>query len=111
MNNDEAGRSQTIREFCASEHLSLSSFYELVKRDLAPELLEIPGTKIKRITRLAQAAWHKRMAELAKSEGARLESDRRRAQAVKAGQLAAASPLHVSKLGSARRLSARRRRG
>ena len=105
---NEAERSQTIREFCASERLSLSSFYELVKRDLAPELLEIPGTKIKRITPFAHAAWRARMGELAKSKAAQIEAERRRAQAIMAGQAAAASPLHVSKRGAEHK---QRRRG
>ena len=37
------------------------------------------------------------MAALAKTEDAKLETERRRAQAAIAGKVAAASPLHVSK--------------
>jgi hypothetical protein len=92
-------RSQTIKEFCVAEHISLASFYELDKRGLTPEVLEVPGTKIRRITPEARTRWHARMAKLAKSKAARLERERRQKAAVIAGQKAAKSPLHVSKRG------------
>jgi hypothetical protein len=50
------------------------------------------------------------MAELAKSETAQLEAERRRAQAAEAGKLAAQSPNHVSRRTAApRRARANRR--
>ena len=106
MSDQDTGRSQTIREFCDGERISVSSFYEMQRRGLGPELLEVPGTKIGRITPEAHAAWRARMAALAQSEAAQLESERRRAQAVMAGRAAAKSPLHASRRP---RLQSRRR--
>ena len=62
-----------------------------------PDVLHVPGTRIERITPEARQAWRERMAELAKSETAQLEAERRRAQAAEAGKLAAQSPNHVSR--------------
>jgi hypothetical protein len=42
-------------------------------------------------------AWRERMAELAKSETAQLEAERRHAQAAEAGKLAAQSPNHANR--------------
>jgi hypothetical protein len=70
---------------------------EAAKRGLTPEVSEIPGTRIRRITAAAEAAWDARMAELAQSEAVQLEAERRRAQAAEAGRIAAQSPLHVSR--------------
>ncbi len=89
--------SQTIAEFCASERISRSSFYDLESRGLAPQVDWIPGTKIRRITPSARRAWHERMRELCSSEAAQLEQERKRAQAREAGRIAAASVNHVSK--------------
>jgi hypothetical protein len=90
-------RSQTIAEFCESEHISKTTFYGLLKRNLGPEVFEVPGTTIKRITPAAREAWHALMRELAESEAAKLEVERRRELAAVAGRIAARSPLHVSK--------------
>jgi hypothetical protein len=89
--------SQTIGEFCRAERISKSVYYELKARGLNPDEFEIPGTRIKRITPEARAAWRERMAELAKSETAQLEAERRRELASIAGRAAAASPRHISK--------------
>jgi hypothetical protein len=93
----EIKRSLTVGEFCLVERFSKTAYYGLKSRGLAPDEFEIPGTRIKRITPEAHAAWRERMAALAQSEAAQLEAERRRAQAVAAGRIAAASPLHVSK--------------
>jgi hypothetical protein len=89
--------SQTIPEFCASEKISKATFYDLKKRGLAPDVLEIRGSNIRRITAAARAAWHTRMANLASSEAAKLEHERRRELTAAAGKAAALSPLHISK--------------
>jgi hypothetical protein len=94
---DDDRRSQTIKQFCATENISLASFYELSKRGLTPEVLEVPGTKIRRITPEARDAWRARMTELSHSKAAKLERARRRQVAVIAGQKSAASEKHVSK--------------
>ena len=92
-------RSKTVSEFCFAQRFSKSFYYELKRRGLNPDELEILG--VKRITPEAEEAWLARMAALAKTEDAKLESERRRAQAAIAGKAAAASPRHVSKRGRA----------
>jgi hypothetical protein len=87
--------SVTITEFCRAEKISKAAYYTLRKRGLGPDELVIVGTRIKRITEEAHAAWRTRMAELAKSETAQLEAERRSLQTSQAGKLAAASPLHA----------------
>jgi hypothetical protein len=89
--------SETIDEFCRAENFSKSFYYELKKRNLAPDELRPPGTKVIRITPEAHAAWRGRMAELSRTEAAELEATRRRELAVIAGKLAAKSERHVSK--------------
>jgi hypothetical protein len=90
-------RSETFAEFARAEGFSLSTFYKLKKLGLGPDVLRVPGTRIERITPEARQAWRERMAELAKSETAQLQAERRRAQAAEAGKLAAQSPNHVSR--------------
>jgi hypothetical protein len=58
----------------------------------------------------ADAEWEARMAELAKSETARLEAERRRELATIAGQIAAESLRHVSRRGARSTPTPRRRR-
>ena len=102
--------SETISEFCLAERFSKSFYYGLKKRGLGPEEFEVPGTRVKRITPEAHTAWRERMAELAKSETAQLEAERRRAQAAEAEKLAAQSPNHVSRrTGAPGRARANRR--
>jgi hypothetical protein len=86
-------RSLSQQEFCWLENISKAKFYELKKRGLTPDEIDIDG--VLRITPKARETWHARMAELAKSE-AHSASRRRRELASIAGR-AAASPLHISK--------------
>ena len=88
---------KTVPEWCKARHLSRSTYHKLKNLGRGPKELAIPGTRIKRITPEADAEWEARMAELAKSEAARLEAEHRRAQAAEAGKLAAQSPNHVSR--------------
>ena len=88
-------RSLSQDEFCFAENISKTKYYELKKRGLAPDETNIDG--LLRIYTESARKWHERMAELAKSEAARLEAERRRELAVIAGRAAAQSPLHVSK--------------
>jgi hypothetical protein len=87
----------------AIEHISLSSYNDLKKRGLAPEELHPIGTKIHRITREAHVAWRQRMVELAQSDEAKLEAQRRSKFAKIAGDIAAESPLHVSEVNRQRK--------
>jgi hypothetical protein len=100
-------RSRTRLEFCGIEHISLSSYHALRKKGLGPEEISPPGTKINRITTQAHAAWRDRMRELAQSEEAALEKQRRSVTAKIAGDIAAQSPLHVSEINRQKK----RRRG
>jgi hypothetical protein len=90
-------RSQTIAEFCAHEHISKATFYKLKAAGLGPDEFRLPNSTVVRITAGARETWRQRMAELAQGEAARLEAERRSAQAAAAGRLAAASPRHISK--------------
>jgi hypothetical protein len=87
-------RSLSQQEFCWLE-ISKAKFYELKKRGLTPDEIDIDG--VLRITPKAREEWHARMVEHAKGEAAQLEAERRRELAVSAGRAAAQSPLHVSK--------------
>jgi hypothetical protein len=62
---------KTVPEWCKARHLSRSTYHKLKNFGLGPKELEIPGTRIKRITPEADAEWEARMAELARGEAAR----------------------------------------
>ena len=91
----DPNRSWTQREFRYFEHISKTKYAELKRHGLAPEETNIDG--LLRITPEAREAWHQRLAALANTEDAKLETERRRELAVIAGKAAAASPLHISK--------------
>ena len=95
MEKVDTNRSLTRSEFCYVENMSPTKYHGLKNKGLGPEEMNVDG--MIRITPEARAKWHERMAELAKSEAAQLEAERRRAQAAQAGKIAAASPLHISK--------------
>jgi hypothetical protein len=81
---DDIKRSKTIGEFCFAQRFSKSFYYELKRRGLNPDELEVLG--VKRITAAAEEAWLARMAEHAKSEAAQFEAERRRKLATIAGR-------------------------
>jgi hypothetical protein len=93
----------------AQRNVSKSTYHKLKALGLAPDEISVPGMRLPRITEAADAAWEQRMRELAKSEAAQLEAERRRELASIAGKAAAASPLHVSKRRRAAPAVARRR--
>ena len=97
----DQNRSLGQDEFCWLENISRAKFYQLKKRGLAPDETNIDG--VLRITPASRERWRERMAELAKSDAARLEAERRRELAAVAGRAAAASPNHVSKNRSVQR--------
>jgi hypothetical protein len=101
MEKFDPNRSMTLSEFRYVENMSAAKYYDLKSKGFGPEELNVDG--MIRITPEARAKWHARMAELAKSEAAQLEAERRRAQAARAGKVAAASPLHISKRVARRR--------
>jgi hypothetical protein len=92
----DQGASEKIREFCNVEKFSIAFFYELERRGLGPLMLDVPGTRFRRVVE-SHESWRARMAALAKTEHARLETARRRELASLAGKAAVASPLHISK--------------
>jgi hypothetical protein len=56
------------------ENISKATYYELKKRGLTPDEINVGG--LARITPEARTRWHERMAELAKSKAAQLEAQR-----------------------------------
>jgi hypothetical protein len=79
-------RSRLISEFCGIERISASTFVAMQKRGVGPDALQPPGSKIRRITKQAHAAWRERMHELSLTEEAELERRRRSALARIAGK-------------------------
>jgi hypothetical protein len=106
MEKLDTNRSLSRREFCYLENMSPTKYHGLKNKGLGPEEMNVDG--MIRITPEARAKWHERMAELAKSEAAQLEAERRRAQAAQVGKIAAASPLHISKRVAHKQLRRRR---
>jgi hypothetical protein len=86
-----------FRAWCRAKGFSVSSGYKIKNSGLGPDLLEVPGIRGGRVTPEADRAWEMRMAELAKSQDAQLEAERRSALASAAGKIAAQSPHHVSR--------------
>src|SRR5262245_35085382 len=101
MEKLDPSRSMTLSEFRYVENMSAAKYYDLKNKGLGPEEMNVDG--MIRLTPEARASGHERLAELAKSEAAQLEAERRRAQAAQAGKIAAASPLHISKRVARRR--------
>jgi hypothetical protein len=91
-NNPAVESSQTIREWCAVERMSLAMFHSLGRRGLGPDTIKI-GSFVRVIE--THSAWRARMVERSKEEAGRREDERRREQASRAGKAAAASPRHV----------------
>jgi hypothetical protein len=90
-------RALTIREFCEAENISTASYFKMRRLGVGPREERVPNTTIIRISPEARRAWHARLAEMHQSRDADLQARRRSAQATRAGKMAAASPLHVSK--------------
>jgi hypothetical protein len=82
-------RSRSILEFCGIENVSLTYYYALKKKGLAPVELRPPGTKLVRITAQAHAEWRERMHALGQAEDAALLEARRKKQTSEAGKRAA----------------------
>jgi len=87
-------RDMTIKEWCAKRNYSLTTFYNLKKKNLAPEVIDPPGVGGPRITAKADAAWERRMLRLRRQAAVKREAERRSALAAMAGRIAAKSPLH-----------------
>jgi hypothetical protein len=91
--------SMTLKQFCGAEQMCPGSYFKMRAKGLAPVEIRVPGTRIIRITAESRREWHRMLAALAQSREARLEAERQRAQSVKAGKAAAASPRHVNATG------------
>jgi hypothetical protein len=94
---EEQARTLTRAEFCALERMSMSTYAKLRRQGLGPDEVRFPGMAFTRITPQARAEWHERIEKYRKSQAAKLEAERRSAVAKRAGEIAASSPLHVSK--------------
>jgi len=84
----------TIAQWCVRRGLSLTTFYNLRKKGLAPEVVGRPGSGGQRITQKADRDWERKMLRLSKQAAARREAERRSQIRAAAGRIAAASPLH-----------------
>jgi hypothetical protein len=100
----------TIEEFCSAEKFGKATYYKIRRLGFGPDETRIPGTSIVRITQQARRAWHAKLAALRASEAAETEARRRSVQAMQAGRIAAASPLHVSRRKGTARAAAKGRR-
>jgi hypothetical protein len=91
-------RALTIAEFCALENIGKATYYKMRRAGLGPEetYVPIPGMRLVRISPEARREWHAMLAERRQTAAAMLEEQRRQAQTVQAGKLAARSPLHVA---------------
>ena len=102
-------RSYTIEQFCFLESIGKNSFYKMRRAGTAPEVYYVPvgSARLPRISAQARRDWHRKLKDLRLNEADKLLAQRKRAQTIEAGKLAAASPLHISRRGD---LSHRRRR-
>jgi predicted DNA-binding transcriptional regulator AlpA len=87
----------TIKQFCEAHGISVPTFYELRKRQLAPAEMRMGA--VVRISREAAARWRAARENPGKAEA---EESARTAKAMqtrarKAAKRAVASPLHVSR--------------
>ena len=87
--------SLTIPEFCKLENISTPTYYQLKKRNLAPE--ELRYLTVVRIAPKAREAWHKKIAKHAHSRAVKIEHARQAAQARAAARSSVASPNHIQK--------------
>jgi hypothetical protein len=74
---------KTLSEFLAQKRISKAFYYALKKRGLGATEIAYPGSRVIRISAAAQA-FDERIAEYAKSKAAKLEAERRSAQAAAA---------------------------
>lgn len=95
----------TIRDFCRLEGISHSTFHKWQRAGFGPEVSRIPGMTLQRITPQAYRGFKKKRAAAQRTQAATIAEERaqRVARTRVAGQLAAQSPLHVSKRGKRRK--------
>jgi hypothetical protein len=92
----DIGPDLSIRKWCAKRGYSVTVYYNLKKRGLAPEVICPPGVKTPRITQRADAEWEEKMRALAASDEARREAERRTEQTRAAVKVAIQNGTHVS---------------
>ena len=71
---------ETLAEWLARRRWKYDKFQKMKRLGLTPEVLRPPHTNRVTITPAADAAWERRMQELAKSDEGRLEEQRRSEQ-------------------------------
>jgi hypothetical protein len=89
--------SYTLGEFCEIERMSRSTYHKIKRAGRGPSETRVPGMTLIRITAAARREWHAKIEAWGHDQEAALEAQRRSEAASRAGKLAAASPLHVSK--------------
>jgi hypothetical protein len=96
---DDREASMTLQEFCAIERMSMATYAKIRRLGYGPEETIVPGLSFRRITPEARRTWHAKLAALQRTEAAEVERKRRTVLAMRAGNAAAKSPLHVSNTG------------
>jgi hypothetical protein len=86
----------TIEQWCLKRNRSKTTFYNLKKKGLAPEVLDPPGGGGPRITQRSDRDWEEDMLRLGEQQKSRRKAERRSKMAAEAGRLAAKSPHHHS---------------
>jgi hypothetical protein len=82
----------SISEFCVRNRMSTATYYKMVREGRGPRVMDYGSTM--RISMQAELDWRREREEAAVSAAGKLEHERRKAQAVRAGKAAIASPLH-----------------
>src|SRR5436190_21457954 len=96
-------RSYNIKEFCASENISVPTYGKLRDQGLGPKEMRFFGCV--RISHTDRLAWQAKRRSPTSKEAAAIEQvlEQMRAKARKGGAAAAASPKHVSVNDATRR--------
>lgn len=86
----------TEAEWRAKHRVTPAVRFKLRRLGLMPEMLDVPGCRLRTVTPEADRAWVERMREYSASEQMKLERQRRVEQARAAAKLAVESPKHIS---------------
>jgi hypothetical protein len=84
----------SLREFCARNRISRSTWFKMRREGCAPRVMKFGN--LTRITAEAERDWRAQMEAYASSEKSKLEQARRSEHLRQLGKLAAESPAHIS---------------
>jgi hypothetical protein len=105
-------RSYNIKDFCASEQISVPTYGKLRDLGLGPKEMRSPPLTIVRISHAERLEWQNKRRSPTSDEAKAIQQviDQMRAKARKGGQAAAASPKHISVNAATRRKAASKRK-